>query len=365
MRIAISFFEGRIHRDLIENDFLSICNKENIDIFFYSPVANVKKYIDNFKNVENVKFLDLELSTPTKMEYRFNHYTGWLRKHFPNLLPLWDGFQKLFNKTSGYEKILIKDQIDLLILTNPMQYYEKALFDAANNLKLPTLGLVRSWDNFYKNFWLRPKYLAVWNEINRKEAVNFLNYKSERIFVTGPLQFDLYKKFDEHIDRYQFTQTLGFDPKGPILTIATLGSFVESYDETYLLDLLLEWRSCGKLPSNTQIICRLHPSTKYEYFSEYTKLKFVFISYSKSYIPTLTWTMKKNDILEVINILRHSDVVISPGSTITLETSIFDTPTIVPIFHTYQPLQGKKQFESHLTKHYKKLADDHLIDIAK
>lgn len=365
IKIAISFFEGRIHRDLIENDFISICNRECIDIIFYSPVVHVKKYIDKFQNIENVNFRDLKISTPTKVEYRLNYIMSWLRKHFPTLLPTWDEFQKLFYKENEYFQLLAQDDIDLLILTNPMQYYEKKIFNAAVKLGIPTLGLVRSWDNFYKNFWLRPNYLAVWNEINKKEALKLLKYRTEQVFIIGSLQFDLYIKFDEHLVRKEFTNLIGFDSTDPIITIATLGSFIDGYDETYLLDLLIGWRSDGKLPQKTQIICRLHPSTKLEYFAEYGIYDFVYISCTKKYIPTLTWTMDRADIIESINILRHSDVVISPGSTITLETSIFDTPTIVPIFHTYQPTRGKEQFDSHLSKHYKKLVEEKLIDIAQ
>jgi CDP-glycerol glycerophosphotransferase (TagB/SpsB family) len=73
--------------------------------------------------------------------------------------------------------------------------------------------------------------------------------------------------------------------------------------------------------------------------------------------------MAREDVITVANILRHSDVVISPGSTITIETAIFDTPTIVPVFHTYQPELGSLQFNQHLATHFRRLQELDLVPI--
>ena len=80
------------------------------------------------------------------------------------------------------------------------------------------------------------------------------------------------------------------------------------------------------------------------------------ISYITGYIPTLGWTMTRDDVIFMANLLRHSDVVVSSGSTVTIETAIFDTPTVVPIFHSYQPELGKQLYDQVLSRHFKRLA---------
>ena len=79
-------------------------------------------------------------------------------------------------------------------------------------------------------------------------------------------------------------------------------------------------------------------------------------------IPVLGWTMKKEEVAFVGNLLRYSNVVISPGSTITIETAIFDTPTLFPTYHTYQPEFGKECYDIVLAKHHKRLRENKLAN---
>ena len=62
----------------------------------------------------------------------------------------------------------------------------------------------------------------------------------------------------------------------------------------------------------------------------------IVLSYVDKYIPTLGWTMDNEDVDIMANILYHSDVIISPGSTVTIEAAIFDTPIVFPTFNPRQ-----------------------------
>jgi CDP-glycerol glycerophosphotransferase (TagB/SpsB family) len=76
--------------------------------------------------------------------------------------------------------------------------------------------------------------------------------------------------------------------------------------------------------------------------------------------------MTRDDVVQVANILAHSDVVITPGSTITLEAAIFDRPTIVPIFHTYQPERAHDYFSTWvLGKHFGRIEEMDLVPIIR
>ena len=56
--------------------------------------------------------------------------------------------------------------------------------------------------------------------------------------------------------------------------------------------------------------------------------------------------MTRDDVVPMANMLHHADVVITPGSTITLEAAIFDRPTVVPVFHPYQPEPAQDYFST-------------------
>jgi hypothetical protein len=82
-------------------------------------------------------------------------------------------------------------------------------------------------------------------------------------------------------------------------------------------------------------------------------------------IPTMLkaigWTMTQEQVKQVGRMMKHSDVVISAGSTITIETAIYQTPTIVPVFHHYQPESGLIIFNYHFETHFKRLKDENLV----
>ena len=190
-----------------------------------------------------------------------------------------------------------------------------------------------------------------------------MKYSPEKVFIIGATQFDPYFAQDSVWSREQLASVFRLDPSRPIITLAALGPFQHQYDETYLVDWLLDAINKGTIPADSQLICRLHPASRLEQFLPYTKFENVRLSYMTEYIPTLSWSMTREDVILVGNLLRHSDVVISPGSTITIETAIFDTPTIVPTFHTYQPEVARRQYDWHLANHFGRLRDLDLVPI--
>jgi hypothetical protein len=329
----------------------------------FTPAARVECFVKQWEKPD-LHFYTIKPYFPSD-NARFKLRTqNRIVEHAPFLLPIWSNFEKRFSSQPDPEvmKVLLQERPSLVVLTNPVDHHEQPVFRAAQALGILTLGVLRSWDNLYKVLRFRPDHLAVWNPINREEAIQITKYKSERVHIVGPTQFDAYFDPNAVWDRDEFASKLRFDPKRPIITYATLGPF-ELQDETYLMDWLVNAIQTGVIPTNCQVVCRLHPWSKLEPFLKYQAYDFIRLSWMSEYIPSLAWTMTKEDVYFVGNLLRHSDVVISPGSTITIETALFDTPTLVPIFHTYQPELGRIQFDHHLTSHFKRLIEKSLIPI--
>jgi hypothetical protein len=363
MNIALSISEGRVIRDLFENGFLEILQARDIQVTCFTPAANVPSFISRWKK-EGISF---QLLYPYKLDnlaYRALHLRERILHRIPEGIKLWEKIEWKFYSYEKYYRDAMQG-IDLAVITHPMFHSEMPIFLAAKTLNIPTLGVLRSWDNLYKGLRIRTDILAVWNEVNRQEAIQLLKFEPERVVAIGGAQFDAYFSPEANWSRNEFAEKLKLDPDRPIITLATLGAFLPMYDETYLVDFLLQAIQEGKIPSNAQLVIRLHPASKLEYFSKYLGLPNVRISYIDQYIPTLGWTMTRQDVQFMANLLRHSDVVVSPGSTITIETAIFDTPTVVPIFHTYQPELANEQYGFHLAKHFKRLAELDLVPIIR
>lgn len=126
------------------------------------------------------------------------------------------------------------------------------------------------------------------------------------------------------------------DAKRPIILFATLGYFIPGLDETCWMEHLVSLITRGALKGRPQVICRLHPWSRFEHFKRFAAHPDARLSYIDRYLPALTWYMDREDTVLMANMLRHSDLVITPGSTVALEAAIFDKPTLIPLFHAYQ-----------------------------
>jgi predicted glycosyltransferase len=80
----------------------------------------------------------------------------------------------------------------------------------------------------------------------------------------------------------------------------------------------------------------------------------------------MRWWPSRDEIILAGNLLRHADVCISPGSTMTVEAAIFDTPTIVPTFNPAMPEEYDRQFRADwLNKHLSFLVQEDTVAVAR
>jgi hypothetical protein len=360
--IALSFIEGRVVRDLFENGFLNMMKSNGIDIVLFTPAAKVPAFVNLWK--DKVKAIEYHpIYTLNRREQRLLKIRNIIKDKYSFAINSWMKIENRFYQTDGkYENLLKKHNCSALLVTHPTHSFEMPVYKAARKLKIPVLGILRSWDNIYKGLRLRPDHLTVWNPVNKLEAMSVMKLKDNQVHITGGSQFDPYFSTEvTQSSRVDFCKEFNLDANKPIITLATLGSFVHAYDEHYLIDYLIECIEQNLIPKDSQLIIRLHPTSKLEYIQKYLGYPFVRLSYIDGYIPTIGWNMTKNQVKQVGRLMKHSDVVISPGSTITIETAIYQTPTIVPVFHHYQPESGVIIFNYHFETHFKRLKEENLV----
>ncbi len=357
-RVAISIDDGRAVRDLFYNGLLDLLVARDIEVTIFTEAITVPDFVQTWSR-PGVQFARLWPCTfDRKRLYAFHLRRRLMRWNRPALLERYLALEErqLYPLRAEYARFFRDQRPDLMVATNVLSVREAELISAAHQLKVPTLGLVRSWDNVHKGLQGRPQQLAVWNEINRQEVIDFDRYQPDRVTIIGPTQFDPYFAADTLWPREQLAARFGLDARRPIILFGTLGYFIPGLDETCWMDILLEQIDQGAIPGNPQVICRLHPWSRFEHFKRYADRPDVRLSYVDRYWPTLTWYMTRADMVLMANLLQHADVVITPGSTLTLEAAIFDTPTVVPIFHTYQPERGRDYFAKVvLGKHFRRI----------
>lgn len=355
--LAISFTEGRVIRDFFENGLIESLQNAGVRLLFFTPAERVP-YIRQEWESKGISVFPLLPYSPSEKELKFENLRKRIKRRSARLHHLFlKRYHYFFRTDRQIEEVLTREKCDLVLITNPMYRNETQVWSTAKKLGIPTIGAVRSWDNLHQGLRIYTDQLLVWSGINKQEAVNLMGFPGEAISVIGGCQFDQYFNPAWIKSREAFCRELNLDPSRPIIMLATIGSLWAGYDENYMVDQLTELIASGAIPGRPQLLIRLHPVSKYECFLPYLRHEFVRLSHITRQVPVLGWTMSKDEVGMVGNMLRHADLVISPGSTITLETAIFDTPTLFPTYHTYQPEFGRQCYGIVLAMHHKRLRD--------
>ena len=85
----------------------------------------------------------------------------------------------------------------------------------------------------------------------------------------------------------------------------------------------------------------------------------------RRWLGSLGWSMTKEDVNGVANLLYHSDVVVQPASTIAIEAAIFDTPTLTVGFNEVLPeITDNSLYNWAFLKHFKPIVEQQLIPVA-
>ena len=114
--------------------------------------------------------------------------------------------------TPGLCRIFPKKQLSLLLATHIHLLQEFELINAAKFLGISYLGIVRSWDNVYKGLQSRTDHVAVWNDINRNEVIEFDRYRPRDVTTIGVPQFDPYFASDVLWPRQKLAAQFNLDP---------------------------------------------------------------------------------------------------------------------------------------------------------
>lgn len=366
-KLIIEISEGQVARNLLENGFLDYLSKW--EVLLLVPVVK-HVYFDKFKK-QNIQILEKPYPQPlSRKEKYYLSLAKVLNKKGRNGLRqrLWEKMERpvIIQKSQWELNIIEQESPDLVISTHLSQLYGRGLIAVAQSKKIPTLGLLMSWDNVWKGLKSRPDMVACWSENNKDEIMRMEGYADKNVQVTGAPGFDAYFAEDAQWTREFFCSQLGLDSDKPIIMYATLGQFAQQVDETNTLEVLLRNIDSGNLSKHTQVIVRMHPWSRDGYFKHLLDHPNVTLSRYWNYVPGLTWTPTREETILAGNLLKHANVIVSPGSTMCIEAAIFDTPIVVPVFNEYMPDFFDQYFEeTWLKKHFSKLYINNWLPVVR
>ena len=288
----------------------------------------------------------------SKVEYRLAHRrflkygiklqlsVGWLI----GLLGLYRLFRMLalseLRKTTEYQRYLylMKEENPVLVAGfSPEGYREMTLLQAASDLKIPSIIMIRSRDNLTSKIAFLPKvdeYL-VWS-VNQKNYFYHLypDLRSSKTSVTGSPQFSFHLDKSYRLSRSDFFKKVNLDPNRPLVVFCLENPAVVPHQQNMAMALAEDFEAT-KVNHNAQLLIRNHPRA---FGSDYDPLKGKNFNNVEIYPEPTSVPLGKHDsdlvrlILEDESMhlatMAYQDVNVNIMSTTIIDSVIFDKPII-------------------------------------
>jgi CDP-Glycerol:Poly(glycerophosphate) glycerophosphotransferase len=361
--IFVSVQTGMVARDLLRcGPFEHLLADPDVRLVLLTPGVRDPAFVQEFGS-ERVAIVPHVPYGPTPMVWRLMN-RRWRHARTAGMADVFHRLEeRLIPTPPAYERLFDEHRPALVVSGDALRPGDANLIAAAHRRGIRTLGSVRSWDNILKNLRTRADHLTVWNAINAREAVEIDRFRAEQVTEVGAPQLDVY--FDrQYSSREETCAALGIDPTKKIILLAT-SSFTYDSDQTYLVDMLLEAIRTREIAEPAHLVLRLHPDDRVGRYLKYRHAPEVTLSIPERYFATLGWSMTRDDLERMADLVRHADVMVNFATTVTLECAITDTPTLLVAFSPIDPEEMQRYVVGlHFRMHYKQLVERDLVPVA-
>jgi hypothetical protein len=156
-------------------------------------------------------------------------------------------------REGAYDLVLITPLVD-----GPTQH---DWLRSARALGIPAALAVASWDNLTNKgvMFDRPDRTYVWNEIQRREAVELHALGADTVAVTGAVPFDHWFDWQPETTRAELCAKTGLDPDRPFLLYVCSSGFIAADERPIVVRWLEAIRAAPEL-AEVGVLVRPHPT---------------------------------------------------------------------------------------------------------
>jgi hypothetical protein len=222
-----------------------------------------------------------------------------------------------------FEMFIRYHEPDLVLVTPLVDFgsYQTDYVKAAHRLGIPVGFLPFSWDNLTNRGLIRvqPDRVLVWNEIQKREAVELHGVSPERVIVVGAARFDEFFELQPSTSREEFCAAVGVDPSRPLLLYGCSSPFIAPREVEFVRQWIAEIRrSSDPRLADASVLVRPHPvhTEQWENVS--------FADMPNVAIWRLPTSMNADQGL--LDSLHHSAALVGLNTSAMLEASIAETP---------------------------------------
>ncbi|MCC7372061.1 MAG: hypothetical protein IT306_26835 [Chloroflexi bacterium] len=173
------------------------------------------------------------------------------------------GVERIVPSSREIERFIREHAPDAVLLTPVVDFNtpQTDQLKSARALGLPTGVCVASWDNLTNKglIQVRPDLLTVWNERQRREAVELHDIPAERVAVTGAQIFDEWFVRQPTTSRIEFCEQLGLPADRPLLLYACSSQWIAPHEAPFVERWLRAIRSGPEPLASAAVLVRPHP----------------------------------------------------------------------------------------------------------
>lgn len=344
--VCLSLSYGDVHRDVVRLGMLRHLVEEYPDlrVVLPTPAHRVREVLEETRHDRVEVWPNQNFSAKAPL-YWLSELRNHLRDRPRAARAVGRLVERRVPEKPGLVEMFRTRRPSLVVSFHTELWGDLDLVVGARRRGIPTFSMVRSWDHLHKHLRVRPDTLGVPNRANHREAQERHHFHPGDVRLLGTMAFDRY--FDPAVarSREDTLRPLGLDPARPVLVFGTAGPMWLDLDETHLLEHVVEVTEENPALRDVQIVCRLHPLSKLQNYLAYAEHPRVTLSFGSSSVKALGWSMSRDEVDGLGNLLRHADVVVTPASTLSIEAPLFGTPTIVTCFSLLQPEPYAKIFQ--------------------
>ncbi|SFD02767.1 CDP-glycerol glycerophosphotransferase family protein [Algibacter pectinivorans] len=310
-------------------------------------------------NVSRTKFKDNVYPT-YKFPFNYNGtkntlktlYVKWLIGLYSSekgIVKLRAKINKLERSTSKYKYCkaqLEQHKPDMVFCTTQRATQSISALLAAQDLGIPTVAFVYSWDNVPKAMQVvETDYYFVWSDLMKQEVLKYYPFvKENQVFVTGTPQFEPHYNSALKQTKEEFFKEHGLDISKKYICYSGDDETTSPLDQYYLEDLVNAVRSLNGKGENLGIIYRKCPV-------DFTPRYNVVIEANKDVITVLDPIWKQvgkqwnqvlptpEDFKMLYNVCEHSEFVTNVCSSTIFDFVAHNKPCI---YYNYEQPQLRK-----------------------
>ena len=226
----------------------------------------------------------------------------------------------------------IRDQRPDVVLVTPVVKYgsdEVEYLKSARRLRIPAATCVASWDNLTNKGLLKfdPERVFVWNEAQRKEAIELHGISPAHAVATGGQLFD--KWFEQRPSRSseEFTALAGLDPAEPYVLYLCSSPFVVNRSQAeveLVLELLRSLRESGdERLQRVGLMVRPYPRG-----NDWKKVDLEPYGNAVRWPPRHAHAVTAEALADFYDSIAHSTAVVGINTTAMIEAAIVGKPVL-------------------------------------